>query len=105
MRSATTLFLILAITSIAHRLHEIRNGVEKAFWALTAAANVFWIVSVTIRIFYGDGSGTEFEEVDAGLPREDGMTWLDVGDLDNNGNLDLVLFAYDGGPQIQTWIR
>jgi hypothetical protein len=62
-----------------------------------------WITGV--RIFYGDGTGTNFEEVEAGLPREDAQTWLDVGDLNNNGNLDLVLFHFDGGPQIQTWIR
>lgn len=57
-----------------------------------------------VRIFYGDGTGTNFEEVDAGLPPE-AQTWLDVGDLDNNGNLDLLLFAFDGGPQIQAWLR
>jgi hypothetical protein len=59
---------------------------------------------VGVRVFYGDGSGATFEEVDAGLPAEV-QTWLDVGDLDNNGNLDILIFAYTNRPEVQAWTR
>jgi len=59
--------------------------------------------TAVVRIFYGDGSGKSFVESSAGLPNSEvgdfSMAWHDVGDVDGNGNLDIVIVS--GGDAVK----
>ena len=65
--------------------------------AVAASAH---LVSVALNI-NGTGVGWSYETVD---PSFSGARWVSLGDLDNNGNLDVAAAAYSSG-EVSWWSR
>jgi len=90
---------------LGQQYHDSSNEVEIVDLDGDGSKDIVASTYTGIRIFYGDGSGTNWEEQSPIHPSQTEISGIGIGDLNNDGLLDIVGTPYQYSTTIELYIQ